>query len=147
MCRSDCTLPFKGNQRLSACFIALSRMAITNHLATVFWLLSGMASCFTSSYTRGLGWGWVKCRPLPHPPPNLPLEGGGTWSHHLSRIIDAGSIVIRGHRNVPTLPAGCPLATVDLSIIHDTKFVNFRHSRPSINSGQAALRAGGNPAR
>ena len=26
---------------------------ITNHLATVFWLLSGMASCFTSSSTRG----------------------------------------------------------------------------------------------
>jgi hypothetical protein len=25
-------------------------MAITNHLATVFWLPSGMASCFTSSF-------------------------------------------------------------------------------------------------
>src|SRR5450759_2026673 len=28
----------------------LSRMAITNHLATVFWLLSGMASRFTSGF-------------------------------------------------------------------------------------------------
>ena len=28
-------------------------MAITNHLATVFWLLSGMASCFTSSFIKG----------------------------------------------------------------------------------------------
>gem|GEM_PF-5350191 len=27
-------------------------MAITTHLATVFWLLSGMASCFTSSFIR-----------------------------------------------------------------------------------------------
>src|SRR5450759_1362743 len=27
-------------------------MAITNHLATVFWLLSGMASCFTSCLIR-----------------------------------------------------------------------------------------------
>src|SRR5450756_2177916 len=34
----------------TSCFT--SQMAITNHLATVFWLLSGMASRFTSSPTR-----------------------------------------------------------------------------------------------
>ncbi len=35
---------------LPACW--LSRLAITNHLATVFWLLSGMASRSTSSSIR-----------------------------------------------------------------------------------------------
>jgi len=30
-----------------------SRMAITNHFATVFWLLSGVASCFISRFISG----------------------------------------------------------------------------------------------
>ena len=38
----------------------------------------------TPSPSRGwLGWGWVLCdndKSLPHPPPNLPLEGGGNKS-------------------------------------------------------------------
>jgi hypothetical protein len=37
------------------------------------------AALIAPSLSRGgLGWGWVKCWPLTHPPPNLPLEGGGT---------------------------------------------------------------------
>jgi hypothetical protein len=39
---------------LAAVVTLPSRMAITNHLATVFWLLSGMASSSISSFTRGL---------------------------------------------------------------------------------------------
>src|SRR5450759_3294685 len=50
-CLSEMASCFTSQMASSPTSCFTSQMAITNHLATVFWLLSGMASRFTSSYT------------------------------------------------------------------------------------------------
>ena len=52
----------------------------------------------------------------------------------------------RGRMHFEREKSFASIAIIDLSVIHDTNFANFRYSGPSINSGQADLWSGRNPA-